>query len=81
MRGPKEPVNNVLKDFYDKLINILPRAIVWNGIWKLIECLPAWDGNYTFDSFIIFSWKNSGGELLLVCVNYSDHQSQCYVRL
>lgn len=81
VRGPKEPVNNMLKDFYDKLINILPRAIVWNGNWKLIECLQAWEGNYTFDSFIIFSWNNSGGDRLLVCVNYSDHQSQCYVRL
>jgi hypothetical protein len=81
VRGPKEPVNNMLKDFYDKLINILPRAIVRNGNWKLIECFQAWDGNFTFDSFIIFSWNNSGGELLLVCVNYSDHQSQCYVRL
>ena len=81
VRGPKEPVNKVLKDFYDRLINILPRAIVWNGNWKLLECFQAWDDNYTFDSFIIYNWNNSGGDRLLVCVNYSDHQSQCYVRL
>ena len=48
---------------------------------NLLKCFSAWEGNYTFDSFIIFSWNNSGGELLLVCVNYSDNQSQCYVRL
>ena len=81
VRGPKEPINSVLKDFYDRLIILLPRAIVWNGNWRLLECSSAWEGNNTFDSFIIYDWNNSGGERLLVCVNYSDHQSQCYVRL
>jgi hypothetical protein len=81
VRGPKEPINKVLKDFYDRLINILSREIVRNGNWKLLECFSAWEGNYTFDSFIISNGNNSSGEHLLVCVNYSDHQSQCYVRL
>ena len=81
VRGPKEPEIKELKDFYNSLINILSRQIVSNGNWKLLKCFSAWESNYTFDSFIIYSWNNSGGDLLLVCVNYSDNQSQCYVRL
>jgi hypothetical protein len=81
VRRPAEQVNEVLKNFYKKLINILPRAIVCTGHWKLLECMPAWEGNYTFDSFIIYDWNESFDEHLLVCVNCADHQSQCYLKL
>jgi hypothetical protein len=71
----------VLKNFYDRLINILPRPVVWNGHWQLLQCVPAWDGNYTFDSFIAYAWLDHDNEYLVVCVNYADHYSQCYVHL
>ena len=42
---------------------------------------PAWDGNWTWDCFLAFAWQGTGGERLLVAVNYAPNQSQCYVRL
>jgi len=81
IRSPKESVNEELKKFYDKLLKLLPRAIVHHGKWQLLKCVPAWNGNWTFDSFIAYAWKGHNLESLIVCVNYSDHQSQCYVQL
>ena len=81
MRGPKEPEIKELKDFYNSLITIFHLEIVSDGNWKLLKCFSAWESNYTFDSFIIYSWNNSGGDLLLICVNYADSSSQCYVKL
>ena len=51
------------------------------GQWRLLECIPAWEGNGSSDSFIAFEWEHPDGTRLLAPVNYSDHYSQCYVRL
>ena len=60
---------------------MLRRLVVRTGQWQLLECVPAWEGNGSSDSFIAFAWHNGAGERLLVIVNYSTHRSQCYVRL
>ena len=52
-----------------------------DGHWHLLECTPAWDGNWTWDGFIAWTWQKPGGERLIVAVNYAGNQGQCYVRL
>ena len=52
-----------------------------DGDWQLLECTPAWDGNWTNDCFVVFAWQNGAGERLIVAVNYAANQSQCHVRL
>jgi hypothetical protein len=54
---------------------------VRDGGWRLVDCVPAWDGNWTWDGFVAFAWEGAGGERLLVAVNYAGNQGQCYVRL
>lgn len=80
-RGPNEPGNQALKTFYERLLELLRTPALRDGEWQLLECQPAWDNNWTNDSFVAFCWQGSNGQRLLVAVNYSDHQSQCYVRL
>src|SRR5262245_48453473 len=80
-RGPVEPPDPKLERFYDRLFAVLQRPLVREGQWQLLECTPAWEGNWTSDSFLAFAWQGSGAERLLVTVNYAPHQSQCYVRL
>ena len=80
-RGPVEPIDQKLKQFYDRLLAVLRRPAVRDGHWQLLECAPAWDGNWTWDCFVGFAWQGPGGERLLVAVNYAPNQSQCYVRL
>ena len=81
VRGPEEPVNQELKQFYERLLAVLRLPVVRDGQWQLLECAPAWDGNWTWECFVSFAWENSEGSRLVVAVNYAPNQSQCYVRL
>ena len=81
IRGPEEPVDQPLKQFYDRLLAVLRQSVVRDGQWQLLECASAWEGNGSSDSFLAYAWQASGGERLLVTVNYAPHQSQCYIRL
>jgi hypothetical protein len=80
-RGPVEPVNENLGQFYSRLLDVLRLPVVRDGEWQLLECTPAWDGNWTHDCFLAFAWRRAGREPLLVAVNYAPHQSQCRVRI
>ena len=60
---------------------MLRQPAVRDGQWRLLECVPAWEGNGTWDGFMAWAWHGGDGQRLLVAVNYARHQSQCYVRL
>jgi hypothetical protein len=81
VRAPEEPVNENLAMFYDKLLAILRRPVFRNGHWQLLDCTPAWEGNWTNDCYIAFTWQGGGEEKILIAVNYSPYSSQCYVKL
>ncbi|MCK6620266.1 MAG: alpha-amylase [Calditrichaceae bacterium] len=81
VRGPIEPANPSLGKFYERLLKVLRHPVLREGRWQLLECVPAWEGNGSWDAFIACVWENSEGKRLLVCVNYAAHASQCYLRL
>ena len=81
VRGPEEPIDPRLEQFYDRLLAVLRQPAVRDGQWQLLDCTSAWDGNWTCDGFLAFAWQGAGGERLLVTVNYASNQGQCYVRL
>jgi hypothetical protein len=81
VRGPIEPTDLKLQQFYAHLLHLLRHPILRGGQWQLLECVPCWEGNWSSDSFIAFAWQNPDGERLLVAVNYAPHQSQCCVKL
>jgi hypothetical protein len=80
-RRPDEPIDPRLEQFYARLLAVLRRPVVRDGRWELLDCTPAWEGNWTWDCFIAFAWHGPAGERLLVAVNYAPNQSQCYVRM
>ena len=79
-RGPVETADQNVQQFYDRLLAVLRQPVVRDGEWQLLECQPAWEGNWTSDCFLAFAWQGSGSRLL-VTVNFAPNQSQCYVRL
>jgi hypothetical protein len=79
IRGPEEPIDQRLEPFYDRLLAVLRQPVVREGKWQLLECRSAWEGNWTSDCFVAYSWTGKDGARRLVAVNYSDHQSQCNV--
>ena len=80
-RGPAEPADTETEAFYASLIRLLRDSTFRAGTWQLLACRSAWDGNGTQDAFIAFSWTGPEGQRRLIVLNYSDHQSQCYVSL
>jgi len=80
-RAPDETVDDESRRFYGKLLDVVRRSAVRNGRWQLLESLPAWDGNWTSDCFVAFTWQGTDSLRLLIVVNYAPNQSQCYLRL
>ena len=80
-RGPDEPPNPRVQQFYERLLEVLQRPAVRQGQWQLLECFPAFDGDGSFDNFIAWTWQLADGERLLIAVNFSAQPGQCYVRL
>jgi glycosidase len=80
-RAPDEPTNQDLAKSYERLLGVLRRPAVRRGQWRLLEGVPAWEGNWTWDCFLAFAWDAPGEDRLLVVVNYAANQSQCYMRL
>jgi hypothetical protein len=81
VRAPLEPVDTTLQQFYDGLLAVLRQPTVRDGQWQLLECRPAWDGNWTWDGLIAFAWQGPENRRVVVAVNYAGNQGQCYVRL
>jgi Alpha amylase, catalytic domain len=81
VRAPAEPIHEELREFYDGLLAVLREPVVRSGQWQLLQCLPAWEGNWTWDCFLAFAWQHGDGTRLVVAINYAPNQSQCYVRL
>lgn len=80
-RAPHEPVNERLRNFYDKLIDILKRPVFHTGRWTLLPCAPAWGGNDSHHNFIAFAWEGGHEEHYIVAVNYADDRGQCFLKL
>jgi hypothetical protein len=78
-RPPEEPDPEV-QSFYRRLLPCLRRPEVHDGVWRLWQCRPAWEGNATWENMIVFSWT-AGERRLLVAVNYAPVAGQCYVTL
>lgn len=81
VRAPQETPEPELQKFYKDFLSIIKKSVFRDGRWQLLECLPAWEGNGTWDSFLAFGWEGPDGDLSLVAVNYSPHNGQCLIRL
>jgi len=81
IRAPLEPVSEACQQFYEDLLAVLREPIVRDGQWRLLDCVPAWEGNWTSDCFISWSWEKNDGQRQMIVVNYAPNQSQCFVQL
>ena len=48
IRAPLETVDGTVERFYGDLRPVLAHPAVRDGQWRLLECVPAWDGNWTW---------------------------------
>ncbi len=81
VRAPEEPLDESVKNFYGRLLAVLRDPVVREGDWRLLECAPAWEGNWTWDCFVAFAWEGAKEHRFIIAVNYAANRSQCYLRL
>jgi glycosidase len=81
VRAPEETPEMDIQKFYGHLLSVLRKPVMKNGEWQSLACQPSWEGNGTWDSFVAHAWRGSGGERVLVAVNYAPHPSQCYLQM
>jgi hypothetical protein len=78
-RRPDDPPVPELRAFYDRLLAVLARDEAHEAAWRLCECRAAWEGNTTWDRFVVLSWDGLSGRLL-AAVNYGPTQAQCWTQ-
>ncbi len=81
VRAPQEQTDSTIAAFYRQLLALIRRPALREGNWTFLNCRQAWSENPTHEACIAYRWKGRSGEQILVAVNFSGHQSQCYVSL
>ncbi len=81
IRAPQEDADARLVRFYESLLSVVRQPTLRDGQWMLLVCVPAWEGNWTWDCFIAWAWLGGNGRRIVIVVNYAANQSQCHVRL
>ncbi|MCF8366656.1 MAG: hypothetical protein K9H16_12785 [Bacteroidales bacterium] len=81
VRAPQEIADANLQNFYSKLIFLVKNPVFRDGHWKLLECVPSWHENHSWDSFLVFAWEGTDGNRMLIAINFAPNASQCFVRL
>jgi len=81
VRAPQEANDESLAAFYESLLSVLRQPTLRDGQWMLLECIPAWEGNWTWDCFIAWAWLGGNGRRIVITVNYAANHSQCFVRI
>jgi len=77
-RRAVEELSPDIRSFYDLLLKKLPDN---NGDFVVLEPRSAWEGNATNSNYICHSWFAAKTPQMVIAVNYSPVQSQCYVTL
>jgi glycosidase len=72
-RGPDEPVDAALREFYERLLALLRHPTLRDGRWQRLEA--------TADGLVACAWEGPADARLLVVVNYAPTASQGHVRL
>jgi hypothetical protein len=80
-RLPEEPPDPRLQSFYQRLLAALPVTLAQSGTWQLLKPTSAWEGNWTGEDFIGYTWQNVTNKHWMAVINYSSHQSQCHMKL
>ena len=81
-RGPDEPINQEISNFYNRLLHVLKETEGFrSGRWSQIQPSPAWQGNESSEGFVAYAWSTSNGIYHVIVVNYAEHRGQCYLVL
>jgi hypothetical protein len=74
-RRPPEPVDALVRAFYERLLAVVARPVAHEGRWAAWPCREAWPGSSTHEQLIVMTWQ-LGDSRLLVAVNDGAQSAQ-----
>ncbi len=77
-RRQPEQANQVLVEFYDKLLRLLKQPVIQQGVWGRIRKEEAWDHDDTYKRIVAHRWDTED-DVLLVVVNYQNQDGQAFL--
>jgi hypothetical protein len=80
-RRPPEPDDPDIVAFYEALLAVARRPEARTGRWQFLPVSQAWEGNRSWQGFVVWRWGDEAGRELVVVVNLGRHRSQCLVRM
>jgi glycosidase len=80
VREPREAADREMLQFYERLLAITSAPAFHEGEWQLLPVSRAWEDNKSYHNMLAWSWR-SAKDFKVVVVNYSPHQSQCWLPL
>lgn len=81
MRGPDEPVQDDLREYYHKLLVETRDPIYQYGQFYLFETKPAGEGDKTFQDLLAYGWREHGKHYRLIVVNMTDKPAYARIPL
>jgi hypothetical protein len=75
-RWPEEPLDPVLRAFYDRVLRFAAADLLHEGEWRMLQAVPAGDG--TCSDIVAYRWR-AAGELAVVAVNLGPLQAQAHL--
>jgi hypothetical protein len=82
-RRADEPVDEGVKDVYERVLSAVKGTAIGRGEWHLLETKAAWSENTSHYAFTIVQWQTPGdaAHFDLVVINHADHRAQCRATL
>jgi hypothetical protein len=75
-----EATDPLLEKLYKRLMEVLNEASCQPGSFQLLEVQP-FEQSTTFQDCLAFTWLDDAEHRWLVGVNFSDHASQCSIKM
>lgn len=79
-RPPRQEPDAEVNQIYESLLATLKQFDYFPGSWELLAPIPAWETNNAWQNFLAFTWLDSNHTRWLWTANFSQQQSQCYLR-
>lgn len=77
-RRQNETLDPGLSAFYEKFLSVLSEEVLRNGNWQMLDCVQAWQNNFSHGRMFAFWWQ-LGPECRMAVVNDAADPSQCHV--
>lgn len=78
-RKPIEPINQKIKNYYDKILSISKEKIFIEGDWKMLNPISTGENDQSYNNIFAWQWLLNN-QIRIVAINYSDSVSYCRLK-